>query len=30
LTDLSEEELNELLDPAGMTEPGVTLAGSGG
>jgi fumarate hydratase class II len=29
-TDLSEEELNELLDPAGMTEPGVTLAGSGG
>jgi fumarate hydratase class II len=29
-TDLSEAELNELLDPAGMTEPGVTLAGSGG
>jgi len=29
-TDLSEEELTELLDPAGMTEPGVTLAGSGG
>ncbi len=29
-TDLSEDELNELLDPAGMTEPGVTLAGSGG
>jgi fumarate hydratase class II len=29
-TNLTEDELNELLDPAGMTEPGVTLAGSGG
>jgi fumarate hydratase class II len=29
-TDLTEEELSELLDPAGMTEPGVSLAGSGG
>ncbi len=29
-TDLSEDELNDLLDPASMTEPGVTLASSGG
>jgi fumarate hydratase class II len=30
MTDLSEEELDELLDPAAMTEPGTTLASSGG
>jgi fumarate hydratase class II len=30
LTDLTEEELNDLLDPAKMTEPGTTLASSGG
>ncbi len=29
-TDLSEEELNELLDPARMTEPGTTLGPAGG
>ena len=29
-TDLTEDELNELLDPAAMTEPGTTLASSGG
>jgi fumarate hydratase, class II len=29
-TSLSEEELNRILDPAVMTEPGVTLASSGG
>ena len=30
MTDLTEEELNDLLDPAKMTEPGTTLASSGG
>ena len=30
LTDLTEEELTELLDLAKMTEPGTTLASSGG
>ena len=29
-TDLTEDELTELLDPAAMTEPGTTLASSGG
>lgn len=29
-TDLSEDELTALLDPAAMTEPGTTLASSGG
>jgi fumarate hydratase, class II len=29
-TNLSEEELDRILDPAAMTEPGVTLASSGG
>ncbi len=29
-TDLTEVELTELLDPAAMTEPGTTLASSGG
>jgi len=30
MTNLTEEELNDLLDPAKMTEPGTTLASSGG
>jgi fumarate hydratase class II len=30
MTDLTEDELNDLLDPAKMTEPGTTLASSGG
>lgn len=30
LTDLTEDELTQLLDPAAMTEPGSTLASSGG
>ncbi len=30
LTDLGEEELDTLLDPAGMTEPGTTLGPAGG
>jgi fumarate hydratase, class II len=30
VTELSEEELDKILDPATMTEPGVTLASSGG
>ncbi len=30
LTDLSDAELDELLDPAAMTEPGKTLGSSGG
>ena len=30
LTDLSDEELDTLLDPAGMTEPGTTLGSAGG
>jgi fumarate hydratase class II len=30
MTDLTEEELNDLLDPSKMTEPGTTLASSGG
>ncbi len=30
MTTLTEEELNDLLDPAKMTEPGTTLASSGG
>jgi fumarate hydratase class II len=29
-TDLGDEELDRLLDPAGMTEPGVTLGPAGG
>ena len=29
-TELSDEELDTLLRPEGMTEPGVTMAGSGG
>jgi fumarate hydratase class II len=29
-TDLTEDELTDLLDPAAMTEPGTTLASSGG
>jgi fumarate hydratase class II len=29
-TDLSEADLERILDPAGMTEPGVTLGPSGG
>jgi fumarate hydratase, class II len=29
MSGLSEEELNELLDPAKMTEPGTTLASGG-
>jgi fumarate hydratase, class II len=29
-TSLSEEELDRILDPSAMTEPGVTLASSGG
>ncbi|HMM42721.1 MAG TPA: class II fumarate hydratase [Thermomicrobiales bacterium] len=29
-TSLSEEELDRILDPAQMTEPGATLAGGGG
>ena len=29
-TDLSDEELDTLLNPEGMTEPGVTMAGGGG
>jgi fumarate hydratase class II len=29
-TDLTEDELTKLLDPAAMTEPGTTLASSGG
>jgi fumarate hydratase, class II len=30
MTNLTEDELNDLLDPAKMTEPGTTLASSGG
>ena len=30
MTNLSEDELNEILDPTTMTEPGVSLASSGG
>jgi fumarate hydratase, class II len=30
LTDLGEEDLDTLLDPAGMTEPGTTLGPAGG
>ena len=30
MTDLSAEELDQLLDPSGMTEPGTTLGPSGG
>ncbi|HSJ59014.1 MAG TPA: aspartate ammonia-lyase, partial [Anaerolineae bacterium] len=30
VTELSEDELDRILDPAAMTEPGVTLASSGG
>ncbi len=30
LTDLTEEELDDLLDPATMTEPGTTLGPAGG
>ncbi|MFN8516198.1 MAG: class II fumarate hydratase [Thermomicrobiales bacterium] len=30
MTNLTEEELNDLLDPSKMTEPGTTLASSGG
>ena len=29
-TELSDEELDTLLNPEGMTEPGVTMAGGGG
>jgi fumarate hydratase class II len=29
-TDLTEDELNDLLDPASMTEPGTTLGPAGG
>jgi len=29
-TDLTEEELTDLLDPASMTEPGTTLGPAGG
>ncbi len=29
-TDLTEEELNDLLDPASMTEPGTTMGPAGG
>jgi fumarate hydratase, class II len=30
MTDLSAEELDQLLDPSGMTEPGTTLGPAGG
>jgi fumarate hydratase class II len=30
MTDLTEAELDELLDPAAMTEPGTTLGPAGG
>ena len=29
-TELSDDELDTLLNPEGMTEPGVTMAGGGG
>ena len=29
-TELTDDELDTLLNPAGMTEPGVTMAGGGG
>jgi hypothetical protein len=30
MTELSDEELDQLLDPSSMTEPGTTLGPSGG
>jgi hypothetical protein len=30
LTDLTDAQLDELLDPAAMTEPGVSLGPAGG
>jgi fumarate hydratase class II len=29
-TDLSEDDLNRILDPEAMVQPGTTLAGGGG